>query len=96
MLVVLYRLMYLVIPVKYLGFCVITDNFSPIPVSRTIPGSLPSHLRDIPNPENRSGRSRDKALEIDGSDLRLVEGVSRDSMTSSCLNSLVAYLQTVC
>ena len=32
------------------------------PGSREISGSLPSHLRDIPNPENPSGRSRDQAL----------------------------------
>ena len=32
------------------------------PVSRDFPGSLPSHLRDIPNPENLSGAGRDTPL----------------------------------
>ena len=34
------------------------------PVSRDFPGSLPSHLRDIPNPENLSGAGRDTPLSI--------------------------------
>ena len=61
-LVVLYRQLYRIVPVQYLGFCVITDNFSLIPVSLTIPGSLPSHLRDIPNPGYRPGAGRDRPL----------------------------------